>query len=335
MSSWRRRTLTVRRWFPHWSLGGDDRAGRTRLTRMSARPPSARSNRAHGSTAVVAWNAGWTFVGAGLGVANAVRHRVRGYRTPRTFSPTDVERNVDYVLGVVDTWRQAGLDPGGRRILEIGPGPDLGTGLVLLAFGANSYVAVDRFPLALSETPRFRTALSARLGVDVSRLSRREPRMSWVRSRTWTFDPRSMRSSRMRPSSISRTSRRPSDGCARSEYPDTTHIHVVDPQTHTRWLRPGTRGISSATLHGSTIGRWHSQDAQSAPRIGLRRGRRCVGLRLSVVDGESVDEAYVARSGRICPGVSGKAADGPTASNVQPGQRSRDVATPPEDESAP
>lgn len=262
---------------------------------MSARPPSARSNRAHGSTAVVAWNAGWTFFGAGLGVANAVRHRVRGYRTPRTFSPTDVERNVDYVLGVVDTWRQAGLDPGGRRILEIGPGPDLGTGLALLALGASTYVAVDRFPLALSETEQFRTALGERLGVDVRRLS---SRATYVVGSIPDVDLEAGFDAIVSNAALEHLPDVPAAFSWMCEVggTDATHIHVVDPQTHTRWLR--TRDPWNILRYPA----WFYDRAMAFPGIPNRllasdyvAAAGAVGLRLSVVDGVSVDDAYVAR----------------------------------------
>lgn len=83
-----------------------------------------------------------------LGIANAVRHRLLGYRTPRPFSDRDQQRAVEYAHEVVQRWTEAGLEPRGARILELGPGPDLGTGAALLNAGAVSYTAVDAFPLA-------------------------------------------------------------------------------------------------------------------------------------------------------------------------------------------
>lgn len=86
--------------------------------------------------------------GLTLGIANAVRHRLTGYRTPRPFSNDNQQRAVDYAHEVVERWAVAGLGPRGARILELGPGPDLGTGAALLNAGAVSYTAVDAFPLA-------------------------------------------------------------------------------------------------------------------------------------------------------------------------------------------
>ncbi|GAA1295778.1 hypothetical protein Psi02_11650 [Planotetraspora silvatica] len=110
----------------------------------------------------------WWAAGLGMGLANAARHRIRGYRTPRPFSADEVERSVDYVIGVADRWAEdSELDFAGRRILELGPGPDLGTGAVLLARGAKSYDAADLFSLASGTNPAFYEALGGRLGTHV------------------------------------------------------------------------------------------------------------------------------------------------------------------------
>jgi SAM-dependent methyltransferase len=85
---------------------------------------------------------------------NQTRHRIRGYRNPR---PQDAPHATDalrYDGAVVENWLshlshyQAGeVDLRGKDVLELGPGPDLGTGLILLAKGARSYTAVDAHPL--------------------------------------------------------------------------------------------------------------------------------------------------------------------------------------------
>ncbi|MEU8266463.1 methyltransferase domain-containing protein [Sphaerisporangium sp. NPDC049002] len=112
----------------------------------------------------------WWSAGLGMGLANAVRHRLRGYRTPRPFGADEVGRGVAYVTGVVERWARDGdLDFTGRRVLELGPGPDLGTGAIMLARGAESYTAADLFPLASDTAPAFYEALGACLGRPVER----------------------------------------------------------------------------------------------------------------------------------------------------------------------
>jgi Methyltransferase domain len=105
-----------------------------------------------------------------LGLANAIRHRVRGYTTPRPFGPEELEQSADYAVIVAHRWQQM-ISIEGKRVLEIGPGPDLGTGAVLLADGAQSYHAVDMFPLADRDLTDFYAALERRIGkIDSQRM---------------------------------------------------------------------------------------------------------------------------------------------------------------------
>ena len=110
--------------------------------------------------------------GAGLLLlaANKVRHAVRGYRRPRPFPITEFDRAIDYDLGVVAGWRRRlreylGRDYplAGRRVLELGPGADLGVGLHLLHLGAARYDALDVHNLAASVPPTFYDRLLTRL----------------------------------------------------------------------------------------------------------------------------------------------------------------------------
>jgi hypothetical protein len=105
-----------------------------------------------------------------LGLANAVRHRAQGYTTPRPFGPEELEQSADYAVIVARRWQQL-LSIKGKRVLEIGPGPDLGTGAVLLADGAQSYHAVDMFALADRDLTDFYAALEQRIGrIDSQRM---------------------------------------------------------------------------------------------------------------------------------------------------------------------
>jgi SAM-dependent methyltransferase len=95
-----------------------------------------------------------------LRVVNKVRRSIVGYTKPRTFSVGEIERSVSYCIDVVRSWeKELGVYSGrenpfaGADVLEIGPGPDLGTGLVILAMGARSYVAIDKNEL-IWKTPQ-------------------------------------------------------------------------------------------------------------------------------------------------------------------------------------
>jgi SAM-dependent methyltransferase len=101
-------------------------------------------------------------VGGAILLANKVRHAVRGYRTPRLFDASQIARGVEYDISVVDGWMDClkryslpDADLAGKRVLELGPGADLGVGLILLASGAEKYTARDIHNLAASASGEF------------------------------------------------------------------------------------------------------------------------------------------------------------------------------------
>lgn len=90
----------------------------------------------------------------GLGLAilllNKIRHSIQGYQTPRTFPVSEIGRAIEYDVSIVDHWLIAleeyirtKPDLSGKTVLELGPGADLGIGLILLARGARKYNAID------------------------------------------------------------------------------------------------------------------------------------------------------------------------------------------------
>ena len=108
-----------------------------------------------------AHNLAYHCVGGAVLFLNKVRHSIQGYATPRPFAASDIRKAVEYDLAVVAGWlRQLGeyapehASVIGKRVLELGPGPDLGTGLILLSRGARRYHAIDAnnlLPLAPQE----------------------------------------------------------------------------------------------------------------------------------------------------------------------------------------
>lgn len=83
-----------------------------------------------------------------------MRYSIEGYKTPRPFSIKNYKICIDYDFGVVDGWLNELYDLidstfsiKGKNILELGPGADLGVGLILLAKGARKYNAIDVNPL--------------------------------------------------------------------------------------------------------------------------------------------------------------------------------------------
>jgi hypothetical protein len=245
---------------------------------------------------MLASNAGWTAVGAGLGLANTIRHRLSGYRNPRPFGPGDIGRNVDYSLEVVDRWRQQGLDPGGRRILELGPGHDLGTGFVLVALGADSYTAVDRFPLAASVDPEFYRALASRLNVGVEATMDRIRYM--VGERTAIAPPEKAFDAFVSNATLEHIEDIPAAfiWMASVATPGALHVHVVDAQTHMRWVRSRDpwnilrypQGLYRLALSfpGSPNRMLASDYVTEAARANIR---------LSIVDGTEIDGEHLRR----------------------------------------
>ncbi len=99
----------------------------------------------------------WFFYGAGilfLAMSKA-RFLLKGY-SPKPISNDQMQACADYDIRVVDRYisnlhTYTGEEPSlvlkGKRVLELGPGSDLGVGLYLLAQGARAYNAVDVFNL--------------------------------------------------------------------------------------------------------------------------------------------------------------------------------------------
>ena len=121
------------------------------------------------------------WAGAAILLANKVRHAVMGYRTPRPFDASQIARAVEYDFSVVDGWlecleqyRGGATGLSGRRVLELGPGADLGVGLILLAMGAEKYTAFDVHKLADAAGAEFYEQLLAKLAdrADIDSLRR-------------------------------------------------------------------------------------------------------------------------------------------------------------------
>lgn len=182
-------------------------------------------------------NYGWKTVGLGLGVANAVRHRAAGYRTPRVFPPTDVARAVGYAQWVVQRWLDQGLDPEGRHILELGPGNDLGTGLLLVAKGAASYTAVDRFDLLGQTDPSFNRSLADACGIDLDQalahITYRVTTFPAMADVSGPFDTFLSSAALEHFDDVGATFAR----LAELSAPAAFHCHLVDAKTHMRWVR--------------------------------------------------------------------------------------------------
>ncbi len=89
-----------------------------------------------------------------FGFPNAIRRRIFGYDNPRHGSGKNIDQDFMYALEGVErfeviTSKTSGtFSFEGKKVLELGPGPDLYSGIVYLARGASRFLAIDRFPLA-------------------------------------------------------------------------------------------------------------------------------------------------------------------------------------------
>jgi SAM-dependent methyltransferase len=109
-------------------------------------------------------------IGAGILAVNRARYGLRGYRNPRPFPASDFDRAITYDLAVIAAWRRflgewlgTEFSFAGLRVLELGPGADLGVGTALLALGASTYAAVDVNRLVERIPREFHERLLARL----------------------------------------------------------------------------------------------------------------------------------------------------------------------------
>lgn len=175
-------------------------------------------------------------LGLGLGTANTVRHRLRGYVTPRPFSASDLHRTIAHAIGVVDrletdgeiTWRN-------KRVLEVGPGSDLATGAVMMQRGASAYCAVDLFDNRDQAGPSLYPELSRTLGspVDPSALEFRQTAFPDLPDVDGEWDLLVSNATLEHIEKIPALFRRLSELAA----PGARMVHHIDAQTHMRWIR--------------------------------------------------------------------------------------------------
>lgn len=85
--------------------------------------------------------------------ANKIRYKIKGYTRPRDFDVGDIDRAALYDKEVFEKYKYFlkncfGRDIDQATILELGPGADLGLGLLALGSGAKKYFAFDANKLA-------------------------------------------------------------------------------------------------------------------------------------------------------------------------------------------
>jgi SAM-dependent methyltransferase len=175
-------------------------------------------------------------LGLGMGVANTVRHRARGYVSPRPFSASDVQRTIAHAIGVVDRLEAGGaISWHGKRVLEVGPGSDLATGAVMIHRGASSYSAVDLFDNRGQADPRLYSELSRVLGtaVDPTVLGFCQTDFPGLPKLQGEWDLIVSNATLEHIDEVPALFRR----LAQLAGPGARMVHHVDAQTHMRWIK--------------------------------------------------------------------------------------------------
>lgn len=99
-----------------------------------------------------------------------IRNKIFSYKQPRCFPISRTDTAVNYDLQVVELLNQylknylKEEEPFKKKVvLELGPGPDLGIGFILLAMGVKKYIAADAHSLAANTPAIFYENLLAKL----------------------------------------------------------------------------------------------------------------------------------------------------------------------------
>jgi SAM-dependent methyltransferase len=201
------------------------------------------------------------FAGIIIMALNKVRHDILGYTSSRGFKFEDIDRVVQYDLRVVRRWMDylESYEKGAsnffkKNILELGPGSDLGVGLIALAEGAKSYNALDVHNLIMDTPKAFYDALLEHLQqdpylkTDVAYLRRElekfmdgeKDRLNYVANKNFdlsTFGDKSIdlivsNSAFQQFDNPEKTIKELSDLACPGAY----FVALIDLKTHTRWI---------------------------------------------------------------------------------------------------
>ena len=171
----------------------------------------------------------WYWIGGAVLALNSMRGTVQGYRRARPFGEGDRDRAYRYDIAVVDRW-SSHAKFADADILELGPGPDLGTGAEMLRRGARSYLALDAFPLARTVDPSFYESYWPNMAAD---LHYRVLPFSRISELDQTFDLVVSNACLEHVVDIDRMF----DDLAHLIRPSGRMVHQIDAQTHSGPLR--------------------------------------------------------------------------------------------------
>lgn len=193
------------------------------------------------------------YFAAGLGLMALAwaKHRLSGYTTPSSIDTADPAASAAYVRDVVDDWLRflpAGVSLRDRDVLELCPGASLGTGALLLALGARSYHAVDKFRL-VTDAPDMAAHvlkdLDARFApADVARAAAIIAEGGLTYRADLDFDIRALAGMRHFDLMVSYVALEHFEALDHAvaqmtalARPGCVAVHMIDFRTHTRWIR--------------------------------------------------------------------------------------------------
>lgn len=199
-------------------------------------------------------NASMRTIGLGILALVWAKHRLKGYTKPNTVAEENWEGRHAYVQDVIQSWTRFlpnGVGFRGRDILELGPGSSLGTGALLLAHGARSYLAVDAFKLTGEEPAAFFADTVDRFPQELDPAERtRAKSLTSHRSDAFDyqvgadFDIARLAGGRMFDMIVSCAAFEHFDDIDRTiadisrvARPGCVSLHIVDFQTHSQWIR--------------------------------------------------------------------------------------------------
>jgi hypothetical protein len=182
------------------------------------------------------------------------KDRLRGYATPNTVAKSDVAGQIAYLRDIFASLRRfmpPQFDLRGRDVLELSPGASRGNGVLFLAMGARSYHAIDVFDLAGDEDPAIYQMLLDGFpeGIEADReRARTIACASGAREFGYAvgrdFDIPRLAEGRTFDLIVSCAAFEHYDsvadavaGLTQVARPGCETIHIIDLQTHSRWIR--------------------------------------------------------------------------------------------------
>lgn len=244
-------------------------------------------------------------------VLNRLRYAIKGYQNPRPIAASEIEKHLDYDRQTVHHLTSAyshytgKASVKGKSILELGPGPDLGAGLLWLDQGVSEYTAIDANPLVKDTKTEFykrllsKTAYPLSLQTSLDKVFTDEPERlryicepSFDLSQVWTesIDIIFSQAAFEHFTDIEKTI----DQMSQKVQSGAVFIAEIDFMTHSRGLRekdPLNIYRYSPALY--SLGKFKGQPNRRRPNDYVQALQRAGWTNIQVIPIEVLDTAYV------------------------------------------